>query len=535
VSVDAPDELILALKNAGTQLRDDVNQTAMARQLVLRLSDIDKAKPFAARLSSIVSAEIKSTEQSVLYLEGMVDRVKLQDIKDLASLLKKDRRELAELLEQMKASTNDADRQKLLEQIQALRQRMEELSQAMAELASGLHDEFMNTDAIKELAENSAEGQLDEIEKLVREGKLEEAMAKLQEMSMAMDEQLKDIEQAGEDAEENADPELAEKFDNFRRDLDRLTQEQEQLSDKTKGLRDQLKNSQRDEMMKRSAAIKRAVLEQASQLKEELKSKDLKDMGAHVERPKETALQDLSHLETALKSNDFDLAMQAARDLSAEMQELQGAVDSQRRQDELFGNPPEIRRKSRAAAERLKSDMRQAEDIERKLEELFPGKAQPMSEGDQQNLKSQEASQRQLQKSAQSLEQQLNEIQDRAPVFDSETERQLENARRKMEQAGQGLKNRDVGRGYSEQQSALESLKSLQQQMQQKSQGSKRLPRPTGRRSASSQKHEKVEIPDEDPLRAPRELRKDVMDAMKQGAPERYQEQVKRYYEELVK
>jgi hypothetical protein len=48
-------------------------------------------------------------------------------------------------------------------------------------------------------------------------------------------------------------------------------------------------------------------------------------------------------------------------------------------------------------------------------------------------------------------------------------------------------------------------------------------------------RQEKVEIPDEDPNAAPQQLRKDVMDAMKQGAPDRYREQNKRYYEELKK
>jgi hypothetical protein len=48
-------------------------------------------------------------------------------------------------------------------------------------------------------------------------------------------------------------------------------------------------------------------------------------------------------------------------------------------------------------------------------------------------------------------------------------------------------------------------------------------------------KAEKVEIPEEDPNAAPREFRKDVMDAMKQGAPDRYKDQNKKYYEELVK
>jgi hypothetical protein len=48
-------------------------------------------------------------------------------------------------------------------------------------------------------------------------------------------------------------------------------------------------------------------------------------------------------------------------------------------------------------------------------------------------------------------------------------------------------------------------------------------------------RHEKVEIPDEDQAAGSREYRKDVMDAMKQGAPDRYKDQNKKYYEELVK
>ena len=60
--------------------------------------------------------------------------------------------------------------------------------------------------------------------------------------------------------------------------------------------------------------------------------------------------------------------------------------------------------------------------------------------------------------------------------------------------------------------------------------------RPGGQRQGGAGRNrEKVEIPDAEQFQAPREYRKDLLDAMKQGAPDRYKEQVKRYYEELVK
>ena len=48
-------------------------------------------------------------------------------------------------------------------------------------------------------------------------------------------------------------------------------------------------------------------------------------------------------------------------------------------------------------------------------------------------------------------------------------------------------------------------------------------------------RNEKVEIPGAEAHRVPEEFRRDLMEAMKQGAPERYRNEVQRYYEELVK
>ena len=46
---------------------------------------------------------------------------------------------------------------------------------------------------------------------------------------------------------------------------------------------------------------------------------------------------------------------------------------------------------------------------------------------------------------------------------------------------------------------------------------------------------EKVKIPGAEAYKVPEEFRKDLLDAMRQGAPERYKGEVQRYYEELVK
>jgi hypothetical protein len=46
---------------------------------------------------------------------------------------------------------------------------------------------------------------------------------------------------------------------------------------------------------------------------------------------------------------------------------------------------------------------------------------------------------------------------------------------------------------------------------------------------------ERIRIPGADAFRPPKEFRKDILDAMKEKPPGTYRNQVRRYYEELVR
>jgi hypothetical protein len=48
-------------------------------------------------------------------------------------------------------------------------------------------------------------------------------------------------------------------------------------------------------------------------------------------------------------------------------------------------------------------------------------------------------------------------------------------------------------------------------------------------------RHDPVRIPGADESTAPRAWRQELLDAMKERAPERFRDEVRRYYEELVK
>ena len=177
--------------------------------------------------------------------------------------------------------------------------------------------------------------------------------------------------------------------------------------------------------------------------------------------------------------------------------------------------------------------------VSQKLQSLFPDPGSQLSQQERQQLQQLAEQQGQLEQRSQGLRQKMEEMQQMAPVFGEEAGDQMDQIGQRMGEAAQRMEGKDPGRGYGQQQAALDGLKRFQQQMQQSQQGRKGglpLPMGAGRRQGNGQDpRDKVELPDEDAFQAPKEFRKDLLDAMKQGAPDRYKEQVKRYYEELVK
>jgi hypothetical protein len=123
-------------------------------------------------------------------------------------------------------------------------------------------------------------------------------------------------------------------------------------------------------------------------------------------------------------------------------------------------------------------------------------------------------------------------------------------------QDGMGRAQERLGRGeprgaQAGEDQAVEKLSQFQKSMEQmaKNQGGKGqgqgMPMPWGDPqgddegeedgNSDAMRHDRVEIPDAEASRGPQEFRKELLDAMKQQAPEKFKERVKQYYEELVK
>jgi len=538
---DSPEELWTALTNIAHGFQRRVRNTATYRRIFLRgqlvhLIDSDPGK----RLSKAVEDEIAEAEKDVLYLESLLDRQKLQELKEMAKQLANDRRELASLVEQYKQSHDPKLQESILRQVQALRARINEAMRRMAELVKGIRDEHLNAEALSHMMpEKDFQSQLDDIERLMREGKADEALSKLQEMAQQMEELLKGLERSDSQFGEQQYPELAAKFQQFMDELRQATQEQKRLAEQTKEVRDRYKLETKQRLAQKGRALRDQLMKEAEEL-----ARDYRQVGpdqiTRAEKQLEETQGQLENLRNALKVEDYDLAAEAAARAERSSAEVSAQAEMKKQLDQRYGNPNEAGQ-SKQLAERMTKNAQRIQEINQKLQQLFPPPGSMLSEADREQLGQQSGEERQLQRKAQGLQQRMDEMSQMAPVFGDDSSDQMGQIARRMGEASQRLESRDPNRGYNEQKAALEELQKFQQRMkeaQSKGKGSRGLPLPmyAGNRNGEmgpSTSQEPVPIPGPD--QAPKEFRKDLLDAMKQGAPEKYKDQVKRYYEELVK
>ncbi|HEY0838729.1 MAG TPA: DUF4175 family protein, partial [Vulgatibacter sp.] len=190
------------------------------------------------------------------------------------------------------------------------------------------------------------------------------------------------------------------------------------------------------------------------------------------------------------------------------------------------------------------------QDVKEKLDELFARPSRQMTQAQRDQAQRLAKRQAQLGQKAEQLQQQAQKIGQQAPIFDESSQKAMEGARQSMGDAEGRLRGNDPGGALASERSASEHLQSLQRgledakrQAQQSGGGGGGFPMPMasgGGRGRSGGRgpfdgREKVAIPGADQYKAPEEFRKEILDAMKRGSPEGFQENVRDYYQEIVK
>jgi len=487
---------------------------------------------------------VQELEKDILYLEDLLDRERVLTLEEITRELQESKRRLEALVDALRKSPSEALRTKIGEEIARLKERMFELMQKMQQMARTIRDEHLNQEALQELQKNQdLMGQLDDLQKLINEGKLEEALNQLNAMSQQLDKMMQEFQKGEEGLASDKYQALAKQVAEARDELSKLSHEQDGLLKESQRLRERYQK----ELVRRVRGRLDELATKLAKLAEEARS-ELDKLPPAVERlaiglyDREALLRarrGLEALKMLLDAKDFDEALKLGQETLRSVASLQG----------LFSDPEEMSKQLsleltllRDGQARVDSAHAKSKELVEELEKIFPDPREVFDAPDQTKMREMAKRQSRLQERTQRLSSKMKKIGEQAPVLSPGMESNLHQAKKHMGDASSRLELGDARQASAEARSALDRLEEVSKQMeaaeQQRGPGGMPVPMGPGGQSGASgvgRRKEHVEIPDASAYKAPEAFRKELLEAMKDASPKRYKEQVKRYYEELVK
>jgi len=552
-----PKEIAQALENVAQDVRRGIEDVIAHRGQLLyalkaaRGAVADLSRRQAREAVSIATSAVErgdatlegTMERSVLYLEQLLDKRRAEDLLKLAKDLGKKRRELAELMEKYRNAPSEQAKKDLLAQVGRMKEQVRDLLRRMAELSKGFNDEHMNEEALAELAKSQdLLGGLDDVERKLAQGDIEGAMKALDQLASAMDRMASGLSRTARMPDERAAALMKEMLA-FKEQLEKLEAGQKDAAAQTEKIRAEYRRRIQEQLRNAEETLKK-LHELAKSARKDV---DEARPGAtfRSEPNFEASAEALGDLERALAMRELDGANEAVRraQLAVDMLSRDLELDSAG----LIPVEPLQRPQLEEARRRVGEAQPKVNEIKDALSKLFPDPRSVLSKEEQQRLGELSRRQGELEQEAGRLQEALDALSKRAPVFPPQAQGQLGESRGHMGQAASELGERNPQRGRGEQDLAMDALSRFRKGLEDAAKNMQGggegggFPYPfamgegEGRGDGSDPSREKVKIPGAEAHKVPEAFRKDLLEAMKQGTPERYRPDVQRYYEELVK
>ena len=475
-----------------------------------------RARAIAAALGKLDAASarhIAELEKDVLMLDDLIGRQRLEDLASLGRELTDAHQRLKDLLERYKATKSEALRRQLEREVRELRSRIADLAQKIASLKArnDVPEEWRNLPDTTELAEQAKK--LDELLSQGDANAMERALADLGKDLQGLQKMLND----------NAEGFGAQRFpqenrvvaDLMKRISD-LEGDERTLAGETKALSE-----------KQEAEIQKRVGQQMSDWikKENEKVERLQQrLGELRTGDPESALSE--EVERARDSVRQIKRLLGERDLAEAKSEADRAAESLDRATEHLEDGPRRKKKQEearaAAAESVGNARGQAEEIANDIQAFLPRAEDMLSPAEREQAKGQSKRQSAIGDKTQETAEEAARRLGKTPGLE-QAESELKAAAGDMREAAEHLEKSEAKQASGAQRSAADRLAKLRDSLQDRSLGS------------GQQQRDPVRIPGADESSAPRAWREELMDAMKEKAPEPFRDEVRRYYEELVR
>jgi hypothetical protein len=464
------------------------------------------------RVLGIMPRHVAELESAVLALDDLIGRQRLGELAAIGKDLVAAHERLKDLLARYRATGDEQLRRQIERELRELRARIAELAHKIAEVKARnqVTLEWTNLpDARKAMA------LAERLDSLLAKGDAQSLGDALDELGDSLASLHDLLEQNAGDFANARFPQENRAVAELKRKLSDLEGDQRAVAEDSRALAKELDA----ELLRRLEAQQGELLAKAKQKLEQigrrLKGGPPRELGDSAQTATQGVRQSVRQLRRLLPAKEWNEAQREAQRLADGLGHLQRIVERQR----------SLRRLGTGAASfagQVDESETLARELVAELGRLIPRPGEIGSA--EQRGRGRELGQRELaiEEKTRGLARDLGG-RDEATPGAGPAATELEEIAGQMRQAGQDLHGGAAHEGSARASEAAERLAQLRRSV-------------GGKPNVGSySSREPVRIPDADAYQAPREWRHELMEAMREKPPERYREEVRHYYEELVR
>jgi hypothetical protein len=496
----------------GRLLRQEREALGKPRQGIARAGALVASS--LAKLDAGREAHVAELEKDVLQLDDLIGRQRLEDLAAIGRELTDAHHRLQDLLARYAATKDEALRRQLEREVRALRARIGDLAQKIANLKNRneVPDEWRNLPDTKDLVE-----QAKKLDELLAEG---DPTA----MSRAMDQLGKDLRGLRQMLDDNAEGFGAERFPQENRVVSDLMKkigdlegDERSLAGETQALSDKQEAETEKRLRGQLGEWTRKENEKVERLRQKLSQIKTGDPESALAEEVERARESTRQLKRLFAERDLaeakDEADRAAASLDRAGEHLDESAGRQRRKpSEARVDMSDDVSEARGLAQEISDDVRR----------LLPKPEDTLSAEERERARGQAERQSAIGDRTEETARDAAKRLGKLPGLERAQE-ELRAAAEQMRQASGHLRKGEAKQAGGAERNAAERLAKLRDNMQERSTG------------GAKNQRDPVRIPGADESSAPRAWRQELLDAMKERAPEHFRDEVRRYYEELVR
>ncbi len=462
-------------------------------------------------------------EDDVLTLDDLLARARVQDAAEIARELEQLRREMQSLLSELVRTDSPEARQQLLAAIARAQARMRELMQRLSRMGTNVPQEFVNRGEMP--TEETADA-LEGLREAVQRGDLTRAQELVAQLRSQIDQIARQLGQTEEElAEARGFGPRDRAMANAMEALSNLESEQQRLANRGTERRSRAARRALESIGGRDNRIGRRLAEEARQVREALEQVDRDRLAGFEQDAFDRSVQRLRDTEEALGAGDLGEARVMAEAAGEGLGGLSRDLDLSAL---MF---PGHEGETAADADRARAASRALSQLRRSLDEAIPDVAEHLEESDRGEMRSDLPDQRQATEAAGGLAQARGDGPDGVPLSE-DAAREVRDAAEAMRIAERALQRGDPLESARAQEDAARRLTELRERLEQQQQSQSGG---GGGGGSSMDLDRPVEIPNADEFEGPMEMRRRLLDAMREAPPAGYEDAVRRYYEGLLR